>query len=100
MLDMRRVTLTIDGEEYIALPKNDYYRLLGKAPPDTIDALEFTLAALGEGSPRRARACRPQPGRTREEAEEVASDRQRIRERQDPRERRVRREGPQGLRGA
>ncbi len=44
---MRTVTLTIDGTEYVALPKADYLRLVGKAPTETVDALEFTLAALG-----------------------------------------------------
>lgn len=63
MLDMRNVTLTIDGEEYVAIPKKDYLRLVGKAPAETVDALEFTLAALG----RNLRAAREHAGFTQAE---------------------------------
>jgi len=44
---MRKVTLIIDGDDYVALPKADYLRLVGDAGEETLDALEFTLASLG-----------------------------------------------------
>lgn len=45
---MRKVTLTIDGAEYVALPKADYVRLVRGTDEDTVDALDFTRKALGE----------------------------------------------------
>jgi transcriptional regulator with XRE-family HTH domain len=44
---MRKVTLTIDGDDYVALPKADYLRLVEGAGEKTVDALEFTLISLG-----------------------------------------------------
>jgi ribosome-binding protein aMBF1 (putative translation factor) len=54
---MRNVTITIDGTEYVALPKAEYLRLVRG---DTVDALEFTLRALGHN----LRAAREHAGLT------------------------------------
>lgn len=40
------VMLKLDGKEYVVLPKNDYYRLLGKAPPDAVDAITFARGTV------------------------------------------------------
>ena len=58
---MRTVRLTIDGDEYVALRKADYLRLVGKGPKD--DALEYVLGALG----RNLRAARERAGFTQAE---------------------------------
>lgn len=60
---MRTVTLKIDGDEYVALPKVDYLRLVGEAPEETVDAMSFTLAALG----RNLKAAREHAGLTQAE---------------------------------
>ncbi len=58
---MKKVTLTIDGAEYVALPRADYLRLVKGA--GEVDALEFTLKALG----RDLRAAREHAGLTQAE---------------------------------
>ena len=60
---MRKVTLTIDGAEYVAVPKAEYVRLVRGTDEDTVDALEFTLKALGES----LRAAREHGGLTQSE---------------------------------
>lgn len=40
-----KVTLLIDGAEYVAIPRADYLRLTGEQP--TNEALDFGLASLG-----------------------------------------------------
>jgi len=57
---MRTVTLHIDGDEYVALPKADYLRLVGKVAPGAVDALEYVLGALG----RNLKAAREHAGFT------------------------------------
>ena len=58
----RTLTLNIDGDEYIAVPKAEYLRLIkGEAPP--VDALAYTLLALG----RNLRAAREHAGLTQAE---------------------------------
>lgn len=46
MSAMPAIPLKLDGKDYVVLPKNEYYRLLGKAPPDAVDAVEAARAAL------------------------------------------------------
>lgn len=62
---MRTITLTIDGEEFVALPKADYLRLSERAgeSPGTVDALEYTRSALG----RSLKAAREHAGLTQAE---------------------------------
>ena len=60
---MRKITLTIDGADYIALPRADYLRLVGKADEETVDALELTLTSLGDN----LRAARERAGLTQAE---------------------------------
>lgn len=66
---MRTGTLMIDGEEFVVLPKAEYLRLSKKAGGDagggatTIDALDFTRAALG----RDLKAARVHAGLTQAE---------------------------------
>lgn len=57
---MSNVTLTIDGTEYVALPKADYLRLVRGADEETVDALEFTRKAIGDN----LRAAREHAGLT------------------------------------
>ncbi len=57
---MNKVTITIDGTEYVAIPRADYLRLVGDADEETVDALEFTRKALGEN----LRAAREHAGFT------------------------------------
>ena len=57
---MQKITLQIDGDEYIALRKADYLRLVGSAPSGAVDALENVLGALG----RNLRAARQTGGFT------------------------------------
>lgn len=57
---MQKITLQIDGDEYVAVPKADYLRLVGNAPPHTVDALEYVLGALG----RNLKAARVSAGLT------------------------------------
>lgn len=52
-----RVTITIDGEEYVAVPKAEYARLVGDED-GTVDALAFGLETLG----RTLRAAREHAG--------------------------------------
>lgn len=47
----RTITLTVDGTDYVAIPKADYLRLTGDAGND---ALAYTLASIGR-SLRQAR---------------------------------------------
>ncbi len=56
---MRTVAITIEGDEYVAVPKADYLRLVGKKA-DTVDALEYVLGALG----RNLKAAREHAGLT------------------------------------
>ena len=95
---MRKVTLTIDGNDYVALPRADYLRLVGKADEETVDALEFTLASLGHD----LRVARELAGLTQaelaKEAEESSDHRESVRGRQDPRRSSLCREGTQSLR--
>lgn len=63
MSAMPAVTLNLDGKDYVVLPKNEYYRLLGKAPPDAVDALAFARAAIA----RDLKAARKQAGLTQAE---------------------------------
>lgn len=48
MGDMPAVNISLDGKDYVILPKNEYYRLLGKAPPDAVDALEFATRVVAD----------------------------------------------------
>ncbi|GAC1572423.1 MAG: hypothetical protein NVS3B20_04310 [Polyangiales bacterium] len=57
---MRTVTLTIDGTEYVSIPKADYLRLVGDSDGETVDALEFVQSSLG----RNLRAAREHAGFT------------------------------------
>jgi ribosome-binding protein aMBF1 (putative translation factor) len=57
---MPTITLQVDGHEYVALPKADYARLIRSAPPETVDALEYVLGALG----RNLKAARKSAGLT------------------------------------
>lgn len=59
---MRTVNLTIEGTEYVAIPRRDYLRLVGGAG-GTADALPFVLGALG----RNLKAAREHAGLTQAE---------------------------------
>jgi DNA-binding XRE family transcriptional regulator len=56
---MRNVNLTIDGHEYVAIPRADYLHLVGEES-ETVDALEYVLGALG----RNLKAAREYAGYT------------------------------------
>ena len=53
--------LSLNGEEYVVLPKAEFLRLTGKAPRN--EALEFVLAALGQD----LKAARVHAGLTQEQ---------------------------------
>jgi ribosome-binding protein aMBF1 (putative translation factor) len=56
-----KVTVTIDGKEYVALPRADYLRLVGgKDLEGAVDAVEYTRRSLG----RTLRAAREAAGLT------------------------------------
>lgn len=70
---MHTVSITIDGTEYVAVPKDEYVRLAGKVDEDgTVDALSYTLRRAWEEPARGARVRRPNPGGAREEAAQGA----------------------------
>ena len=59
---MRTVSMVLDGEEYVAIPRAEYLRLVG-GEDGAVDALAFTLGALG----RNLRAAREHAGLTQAE---------------------------------
>jgi ribosome-binding protein aMBF1 (putative translation factor) len=59
-----KVTLTIDGKEYVAIPRAEYLRIVGgKDLEGAVDAGEYTRRRLGET----LRAARDVAGLTQEE---------------------------------
>src|SRR5262245_53280919 len=60
---MRTMSLVIDGKEYVAVPRADYLRLVGREEKRGVDALAYTLGALG----RNLRAAREHAGLTQAE---------------------------------
>jgi len=59
---MRTVTLTIEGAEYVAIPRADYLRLV-EGVEGAVEALPFVLGALG----RNLKAAREHAGLTQAE---------------------------------
>lgn len=60
MRDMPATPLKLDGKDYVILPRHEYERLLGKAPPDAVDAVEAARAAIA----RDLKAARKHAGLT------------------------------------
>ena len=59
---MAALNLTIDGTEYVAIPKAEYLRLIGGGE-ETVDALSFGRVSLG----RSLKAAREHAGLTQAE---------------------------------
>jgi ribosome-binding protein aMBF1 (putative translation factor) len=43
------VTITIDGTEYVAIPRADYLKQVGVVPPGSVEASTYVRASIAEG---------------------------------------------------
>jgi ribosome-binding protein aMBF1 (putative translation factor) len=63
-MGQQTVTVTIDGNEYVAIPRAEYLRMAGGKDLDgAVDAMEYTRKRLGES----LRAARETAGLTQEQ---------------------------------